>query len=157
MMSERYENESLEHLINRRLRYAQQHLAGTLTAMLDLKLVECNEAENLFVYIGKTAPWMINFHGTLHGGMAATLVDQAMGHTAFCIKQGPGITPTVDMTVKYHRPLMADEDVLMKVRLISKTRTLMYITCEAYRASMPDKICVTSTATYFYKPDGKHL
>ena len=157
MMSERYENESLEHLINRRLRYAQQHLAGTLTAMLDLKLLECNEAENTFVYLGKTAPWMINFHGTLHGGMAATMVDQAMGHTAFCIKQGPGITPTIDMTVKYHRPLMADDDVLMKVRLVSKTKTLMYITCEAYRASVPDKICVTSTATYFYKPDGKHL
>ena len=157
MMSERYENESLEHLIKRRLRYAQQHLAGSLTAMLDLQLIECNEAENTFVYIGKTAPWMINFHGTLHGGMAATLVDQAMGHTAFCIKQGPGITPTIDMTVKYHRPLMADDDVLMKVRLVSKTKTLMYITCEAYRASVPDKICVTSTATYFYKPDGTHL
>ena len=157
MMSERYENESLEHLINRRLRYAQQHLAGTLTAMLDLKLIECNEAENTFVYIGKTAPWMINFHGTLHGGMGATLVDQAMGHTAFCLKQGPGITPTIDMDVKYHRPLMADEDVLMRVHLISRTKTLMYISCEAYRASMPDKICVTATATYFYKADGKHL
>lgn len=157
MMSERYENESLEHLINRRLRYAQQNLAGTLTAILDLKLLECNEQENRFVYMAHTAPWMINFQGTLHGGMGATLVDQAMGHTAFCLKQGPGITPTIDMTVKYHRPLMADEDVILQVRLVSRTRTLMYITCEAYRACAPDKVCVSSTATYFYKPDGKHL
>ena len=157
MMSERYENESLEHLINRRLRYAQQHLSGTLTAMLDLKLIECNEAENTFVYIGKTAPWMMNFHGTLHGGMCATLIDQAMGQTAFCLKPGPGITPTIDMTVKYHRPLMADEDVLMRVHLVSRTKTLIYISCEAYRVSKPDKICVSATATYFYKPDGKHL
>ena len=157
MMTERWENESLEHLINRRLHYLQTELKETISAIVDLRLVECNEEKNEYVFLGTPAPWMINFHGTVHGGMCATFVDQAMGHMAFCMKPGPGICPTVDMNIKYHRPLLTDDDILMRVHLVSRTRTMMHMSCEAYRASQPEKICISSTATYYYKPDGKHL
>lgn len=157
MMTERWENESLEHLIQRRLDYLQKHMKDTISAVLDLQLVECSTDKNEYVFLGRPAPWMINFHGTIHGGMCATFVDQAMGHMAFCLKPGPGICPTVDMSVKFHRPLLTDDGILMRVHLVSKTRTMMHMSCEAYRASVPDKICISATATYFYKPDGKHL
>lgn len=157
MMTERWENESLEHLVRRRLDYLQKHLPDTISAMIHLELLECNEKTNEYIIKGYPAPWMINFHGTLHGGMGATFVDQAMGHMAFCLKPGPGITPTIDMNIKYHRPLQADDEIIMHVHLISQTKTLMYMSCEAYRASAPEKICISATATYFYKPDGKHL
>ena len=157
MMTERWENESLEHLVNRRLDYLQKHLPDTISAMVNLQLVKCDVERNEYIIKGTPAPWMINFHGTLHGGMCATFVDQAMGHMAFCLKPGPGICPTIDMNVKYHRPLMADDDIVMHVHLVSRTKTLMYMSCEAYRAGAPDKICISATATYFYKPDGKHL
>ncbi len=157
MMTERYENESLEHLCNRRLRYIQTELAGTISAMLKLELLECNEAGNCYVLLGTPEPWMTNFHGTLHGGLCATFVDQAMGHMAFCMKPGPGICPTVDMNIKYHRPLGLEGQILMRVHLVSRTRTLFHMSCEAYRASDPDKICISATGTYYYKSDGKHL
>lgn len=157
MMTERWENESTEHLINRRLEYIQKHLSDTISAMIRLEMVECHMEEDLFVIKGYPAPWMINFHGTLHGGMCATFVDQAMGHIAFCLKPGPGITPTIDMNIKYHRPLSAHDEIIMRVRKVSQTKTLIYMSCEAYRASAPDKVCISATATYFYKPGAKHL
>lgn len=157
MMSERWENESLEHLIRRRLDYLQKHLAESVAGMMDMKLRQCDEENGIFTFEATPAPWMINFHGTIHGGICATYVDQAMGHMAFCLKPGPGICPTVDLNVKYHRPMASDKDILLKVRLVSMTRRLIYLSCEAYHADAPDKVCVSSTATYFYKPEGKHL
>ena len=157
MMTERYENESLEHLIQRRLRYLHTDLAETIASYLALELVECSEERNEFVFLGKPKPWMINFNGTLHGGMGATFVDQAMGHIAFCLKPGPGICPTVDMNVKFHRPLTVQDPILLRVRLVSRTKSLMHLCCEACRADKPDKVCISATGTYYYKPDGKHL
>ncbi len=157
MMNERFENESLEHLCRRRLDYLQTHLSGTISAIINLELLDCDEVHHQFVMQGTPAPWMTNFHGTLHGGLCATFVDQAMGHMAFCLKPGPGTCPTLDMDLKYHRPLAVDDKILMRVRLVSKTRNLIHMACEAYRASAPDKLCISATATYFYKPDGKHL
>ena len=157
MMAERYENETVAEMINRRLDYAKEKLTGTLVGMLDMKLVACSETEGTFDYLAKTEPWMINFHGTLHGGMCAMLVDQAMGHTAFCLKDGPGIIPNIDMNVKFHRPMVAEDEVLLRVRLVSRSKSLMHLSCEAFRASAPEKLCVSATATYFHKPDGKHL
>lgn len=157
MMTERWENESLPHLVQRRLDYLQKHLPDTISAMIHLELLECNEEKNEYVIKGTPADWMINFHGTIHGGMCATFVDQAMGHMAFCLKPGPGICPTVDMNIKYHRPLLPNDAILMRVHLVSRTRTMMHMSCEAYRFSQPDKICISATATYYYKPDGKHL
>lgn len=157
MMTERWENESLEHLVLRRLDYLQKHLKDTISAMIDLRLASCDEEKGEYVFEAVPAPWMINFHGTVHGGMCATFVDQAMGHMAFCLKPGPGNCPTVDMNIKYHRPLLVGDPVLMRVHLVSRTKSLMYMSCEAYRSSAPDKICISATATYFFKPGAKHL
>ena len=100
----------------------------------------------------QTQHWMRNIAGTLHGGMCATLVDQAMGCVAFCAKPGEGIAPTVEMNVTYHRPLIPGEDALIRVRLESAGKHLIHLASEVYCANEPDKLCLASTAVYFYKP-----
>lgn len=100
----------------------------------------------------KTFEWMRNGPGTLHGGMCATVVDQAMGFVAYCIKPGEGIAPTVQMQVEYHRSLIPGQSVVMDVSVISQTRSLMHLRCEAYQENNPEKVCLTASATYFYKP-----
>ena len=65
---------------------------------------------------------------------------------------GEGIAPTIDLQVSYHRPLIPGEDVLIRVKVVSVTKSLMYLSSEACQASRPDRICITSTATFFYKP-----
>ena len=100
----------------------------------------------------KTFGWMRNGPGTLHGGMCATVVDQAMGFVAWCIKPGQGIAPTVQMQVEYHRPLIPGENVTVEVEVVSRTKSLMHLRCEAYPENSPEKVSLTASATYFYKP-----
>ena len=45
------------------------------------------------------------------------------------------------------------KEVLIRVRLVSVTRTLIHTTAELYRMDQPDKVCITANATYFFKPD----
>lgn len=100
----------------------------------------------------QTYDWMRNGPGTLHGGMCATVVDQAMGFVAYCIKPGEGIAPTVQMQVEYHRSLIPGEGVIVDVHVVSRTRSLMHLYCEAYSEHSPEKVSLTASATYFYKP-----
>ena len=114
-------------------------------------VVLCEEGQ-YFLLRCRTFDWMRNGPGTLHGGMCATVVDQAMGFVAYCIKPGEGIAPTVQMQVEYHRPLLPGETVLVEVRVVSATRSLMHLSAAAYSQEHPDKLSLTSSATYFYKP-----
>ena len=117
---------------------------------LRLEVLDCEG--DTYLLRGKTQAWMRNAHGVLHGGMGATMADQAMGAVAYCYKAGEGIAPTIEMHVNYHRPLIPGEDVLIRVKVISATRTLIHTVSELYRDSVPEKVCITASATYFYKP-----
>src|SRR5215468_7803570 len=56
----------------------------------------------------RTAPAFANPHGTLHGGITATLLDSAMGCAVLStLPPGVGYT-TVDLSVTYLRPVSTD-------------------------------------------------
>ena len=97
-------------------------------------------------------PWMANAAGTLHGGMAAAIADQAMGFVVYAIQPGEGFSPTVEMQLSYHRPLRAEGDLLVKAEVLTAGRTLMHLRCEIYPASAPEKLCVSATAVYAFVP-----
>ena len=124
---------------------------GSIGAQMNYSLVNCDEDAGEYTLLCHTFDWMRNIPGTLHGGMCATVVDQAMGFIAYCLKKEDGIAPTVQMSVDYHRPLIPGEDVIVKIKVIAVTRTLMRLSSEAYQASNLEKVCLTSTATYFNK------
>ena len=136
-----------------KLRLAQLHSAapGSIGDMLQFVLVSYDPEASIYELRCKTMDWMRNIAGTLHGGMCATLVDQAMGCVAYCAKPGEGIAPTVEMNVNYHRPLIPGEDVLIRVELVSVTRHLMHLRSEAFRVDYPHKPCISATGVYFYK------
>lgn len=104
-----------------------------------------------FLLRSRSELWMRNAHGTLHGGLCATIADQAMGSVACCYKQGEGILPAIELSLNYHRPLIPGENVIIRVRPMSVTRTLIHVQAEMYRESQPDKLCSSARATYFYK------
>ena len=124
---------------------------GTIGDMLQLELVDVQSERGIYTMRGKTAAWMRNIAGTLHGGMCATLIDQAMGCVAFSAKPGEGIAPTIEMNVSYHRPLTPGEDVLIHVRLVSPGKRMIHLAAEAYEYNAPDKLCISATGIYFYK------
>lgn len=95
---------------------------------------------------------MRNIAGTLHGGLCATILDQAMGFVAYCVKQDEGIAPTIQMSVDYHRPLIPGERVLVKVRVISVTHSFLSLSAEAMDAEHPEKVCVSGSGIYYCVP-----
>ena len=142
----------MEALLRARLQMLHDAGAGTIGDMLGLELMDYCADRAEFTLRGVTALWMRNLAGTLHGGMCATIVDQAMGCVAYCAKPGEGIAPTVQLQVLYHRPLIPGEDVLIRIRVICVTKSLIQLTSEVSLASASDKLCLSANATYFYKP-----
>ena len=143
---------NIRQAMEKRLEQLHSLGAGTIGDMLQLRLLEYRPEKQEFLLTCQTQTWMRNSAGTLHGGMCATLVDQAMGCAAYCAKPGEGTAPTVDLNVNYLRPLIPGEEVLLRVRIVSAGRSLLHLSAEASLASAPEHICLTSTGTYFYKP-----
>ncbi len=137
-----------------RIRLEQLHTLApdSIGDKLQLELTDCDTATGVYWMRCRTQYWMRNIAGTLHGGMCATLVDQAMGCVAFCAKPGEGIAPTVEMNVTYHRPLIPDDDVLIRVELVSVGKQLLHLAAKAYSFNEPDKLCIASTGVYYFKP-----
>lgn len=143
---------NLGHLVSMRITQLHEIAPGSIGDLMAYEMLDCSEDGKRLWMRCQTFEWMRNGPGTLHGGMCATVVDQAMGFVAYCIKPGEGSAPTVQMQVEYHRPLVPGEDVLVCVHVISATKNLMHLRAEAFSASDPAKVCLTSSATYFYKP-----
>ena len=119
---------------------------------MDFELVFCDPKAGEYIFRCKTMPWMRNSAGTLHGGICATVLDQAMGFVAYCVMPGEGIAPTIQMQVSYHRALIPGEEIVVKVWTVSVTKSLMSFRAEAFQTSTPEKLCLSGSATYFYKP-----
>jgi uncharacterized protein (TIGR00369 family) len=124
---------------------------GSVGDRLELEALEYDDTKKEFVLRCPTKSWMRNAHGTLHGGVCATIADQAMGSVACCYKRGEGILPAIELSLNYHRPLMTGENVLIRVRPMSVTRTLIHVQSELYLESQPEKLCTSARGTYFYK------
>jgi len=83
-------------------------IAGTLAPppvarLLDITLVEADRGRVLFAM--HPAEWMYNVIGSVHGGVAATLLDSCMGCAVqTTLEAGAGYT-TVDLDVRYIRAM----------------------------------------------------
>lgn len=143
---------NMEAKVRRRIAQISEEVPGSIGDMMQFQLLECQPEKGDYTLSCKTAPWMRNYAGTLHGGLCATILDQAMGFISYCLKPGEGASPTVQIEVDYHRPLHPGEDVLVKVHVVTATRSLMNLTAEAMQMSQPEKICLSGSGIYFYKP-----
>ena len=142
----------LKEKLCERLQQLHTLAPGSIGDQLQLELIDWDLEAGVFVMRCQTQEWMRNIAGTLHGGMCATLVDQAMGCVAYCAKPGEGIAPTVQMNVTYHRPLIPGKDALIRVKLVSAGKHMMHLAAETFSADEPEKLCIGATAVYFYRP-----
>lgn len=132
-----------------------QKKPGSIGDQMAFQVVSEDREAREYILTCHTFDWMCNALGTLHGGMGATIVDQAMGFVAYSYMPGPGTTPTIQMQLNYHRPMTPGADAVIKIRVISVSRTLISMTCEASEAQNPDRICITASATSFLHLDQK--
>lgn len=129
----------------------REDLGDTISDHLNLELVSCDKEKGEYVMRSVTEKWMCNMIGTIHGGMCATLVDQAMGCVAFSAMPGDGVAPTVELNVMYHRPLLPDKEIFLNIKLKSVSKQLIHVACDVFSSDAPEKLCVSATAVYFYK------
>jgi uncharacterized protein (TIGR00369 family) len=92
-----------------------------IAQLLDFKLVEVQEGRAVFAM--EPAEWMYNPIGSVHGGIAATILDSCMGcavHTT--LEAGVGYT-TADLQVRYIRAMGESTGrVLAEGRVIHRGR-----------------------------------
>ena len=124
---------------------------GSIGDLMNFSVVSEERERGEYTLRCKTFDWMRNTGGSLHGGMGAAILDQAMGYVAYSYIPGPGKNLTVQMQQSFHRPLIPGEDAIVRVRVISAGRTLISMTAEASRASDPNQICISGSGTSYFK------
>ncbi|MBP0482130.1 PaaI family thioesterase [Sagittula salina] len=74
----------------------------------------------------------VNRHDVLHGGLAATLLDNAMGATSSLTVDASGRTPflTVSMTTQYLAPALAGTRLTATARVTGGGRSLLFLASE---------------------------
>jgi uncharacterized protein (TIGR00369 family) len=90
------------------LEYMRKIMAGELTAsgmahLMDFRLVEV--AEGRAVFSIKPEERHYNGIGIVHGGLAATLLDSAMGCAVNTMMPAGKIFTTLEMKINYIRPM----------------------------------------------------
>jgi uncharacterized protein (TIGR00369 family) len=86
---------------------AGTHPAAPIARLLDMQVVEVERGRAVFAL--EPAEWMYNPIGSVHGGVAATILDSCMGcavHTT--LDAGVGYT-TTDLQVRYLRSMRAGD------------------------------------------------
>lgn len=146
---------TVEYGLKKYVEVLRTNFSGTIAEMLKFEVVSCDEVNDNYVLKCKTEPWMSNHYGTLHGGICATIMDQAMGMVVSCLKKGYGTCTTVQLETDYHRPLAAGEDILIQVHVMSVTRSLINMTAEIIDPTKPAKFAVTGSAIFFFRDDGR--
>lgn len=146
---------TMEYGLQEYVKIIRKDYAGTVAEKLHFDVVSCDEVHDTYVLSCKTEPWMSNHYGTLHGGLCATIMDQAMGMICCCLKKGFGTCTTVQLEVDYHRPILAGDDIRVQIHVVSVTKSLIKMNAELIQPNKPDKISVSGSAIFFYSDDGR--
>ena len=74
-------------LLCRRIAQVSEFAPGSVGDMLHFELLECDPEAGDYFLSCRTETWMRNPAGTLHGGLGATVLDQAMGLIPYCLNR----------------------------------------------------------------------
>ena len=86
----------------------------------------------------------LNTGGIAHGGFIATIADTGMGNAAH-ISAGNKRCVTINLDIKFISAGKLKEKLIGKVKVLKKTKTLVFISCEIYAV---EKIVATASGTW---------
>lgn len=87
--------------------------------------------------------------GLVHGGLLATLLDEAMGTVPH---DAPGIRLTSEMTIRYRRPTPIDTDLICRARVGDVSARGFSVDATVVAADNEDVVLVEGSATYVLAP-----
>ena len=82
-----------------------------------------------YEFSGKVKEMHLNTGGIAHGGYIATIADAGMGTAAHMIAAGKRCV-TINLDIKFISAGKIDEQLIGRVKIQKKTKTLIFITCE---------------------------
>lgn len=141
-------NPTMEHLV-KRVAWVNKAAAGAVCGDLCMEVLEGDPERGEYLFRCRTTEAMRNVIHTLHGGSAAIVADQAMGSVANSMFAEDGHAPTSQLTLNFHRPLFAGEDLLVRVVVVNASRRQIHLRSEIYARKAPDKLCVSACAVFF--------
>lgn len=129
---------------------------GSFNAMLAPQLVSADYENRSCTLCFTPEDWMSNPAGVVHGGILCSAADLAMGFLSlyFARDTVSGITPTVNMSINYLRPVPMSGPFYLTAAIGHAGRRLNQTDCTIYLPGTPEKPCVTAVGTYFI-PEGK--
>ena len=86
----------------------------------------------------------LNTGGIAHGGFIATIADTGMGNAAHIVA-GNKRCVTINLDIKFISAGKLKEKLIGKVKVLKKTKTLVFISCEIY---VLEKIVATASGTW---------
>ena len=97
-----------------------------------------------FEFSIKISDNVLNTGGIAHGGFIATIADTGMGNAAH-LAAGNKRCVTINLDIKFISAGKLNEKLIGKVRVLKKTRTLVFINCEILSSS---NIIATGSGTW---------
>ena len=105
---------------------------GFMQNIGDLSFKKIDEAN--FEFSIKILETFLNTGGIAHGGFIATIADTGMGNAAH-ITAGNKRCVTINLDIKFISAGRLNEKLTGKVKILKKTRTLVFISCEILGSS----------------------
>lgn len=121
--------------------------APKITAALLPTLVTADVDNMSYVCSFNTADWMSNPAGQVHGGISATIADNAMGclctlYNSLCF------TPTVSMNMNYLCPIPACSTIFVEAKIDKLGHNIIYTSAKMWTAGNEENPCVTATGVF---------
>ena len=115
---------------------------GFMKNIGDLSFKKIDEAN--FEYRIKILENCLNTGGIAHGGFIATIADTGMGNAAH-IAAGNKRCVTINLDIKFISAGKLNERLIGKVKVLKKTKTLVFISCEIFGT---EKIVATASGIW---------
>ena len=100
--------------------------------------------EKKFEFSIKVLENCLNTGGIAHGGFIATIADTGMGNAAH-IAAGNRRCVTINLDIKYISASKLNDNLIGKVKILRKTRTLVFISSEIFNS---DNLIAAASGTW---------
>ena len=142
-------NATMEQRVRHTMEFQRHPEKDNIEDWLGLQLVSCDEEKREYIVRAQTHSWMRNAVDHVHGGISTAFLDQAMGCVCHCQKESAEVAPTIEMNLSFHRPVLIDSNILIRVQVVSVTRHLIRMAGQIVMEDAPEKTCVSATATFY--------
>jgi uncharacterized protein (TIGR00369 family) len=103
---------------------------NVLLNMLNPVFVDCDYSSKSVTVKYKAEKWNMNTGGSMHGGIISTAFDNCFGMLAHYFSKK--MVTTVDLNVRFLKPVLLGDDLIIKAKADHVGRTLISLSAESF-------------------------